>query len=243
MCWSVIRYWLPISLVGCGEVPPTLFQQGAHQVYWVKMECPNVFGKSERITQHSLPSGLLIWFLNFTFFLLLLIHFSHFCFVLFWNVGQSYEIRMLNRKLVDYTDISSKCVKVGGRHCRFAVFLSFLSPFSCFQVTKTPTSCFLQFHMNLYKNTIQQTALFESCHFRLITPDEIPLISALTWERAQAISSGVSQECVQSTHLRCLVAAAAASQKRKNGTGGVCSNAWRVASSGFGAQPTVCRPP
>ncbi|KAG9349100.1 hypothetical protein JZ751_029420 [Albula glossodonta] len=27
------------------------------------------------------------------------------------NQGQSYEIRMLNRKLVEYTDISSKCVK------------------------------------------------------------------------------------------------------------------------------------
>lgn len=122
----------------------------------------------ERITQHSLPSGLLIWFtlinfnycktfnFNFTIFLLLLIHFSHFCFVLFWNVGQSYEIRMLNRKLVDYTDISSKYVKVGGRHCRFALYFSFLAPFSCFQVdaiAKTPPSCFLQFHMNLYENT------------------------------------------------------------------------------------------
>lgn len=191
-----------------------------------------------------------VWvFLNFTFFLLLLIHFSHFCFVLFWNVGQSYEIRMLNRKLVDYTDISSKYVKVGGRHCRFALCLfvfSFpfflLSSWCCHQ---TPTSCFLQFHMNLYKNTkrfydssFSRPPRFESCHFRLI-----PLISALTWEWAQAISSGVPRECVHSTHLRCLVAAAAASQKRKNGTGGVCSNTWRVASSGFGAQSTVCRPP
>nr|XP_012777836.1 transcription factor CP2-like protein 1 isoform X1 [Maylandia zebra] len=33
------------------------------------------------------------------------------------NQGQSYEIRMLNRKLVEYTDISSKYVKVGVRYC------------------------------------------------------------------------------------------------------------------------------
>lgn len=30
-------------------------------------------------------------------------------------VGQSYEIRMLNRKLMEYSVISSKYVKVGGR--------------------------------------------------------------------------------------------------------------------------------
>ncbi|KAM9710549.1 transcription factor CP2-like protein 1 [Menidia menidia] len=35
------------------------------------------------------------------------------------NQGQSYEIRMLNRKLVEYTDISSKYVKVGVRYCSY----------------------------------------------------------------------------------------------------------------------------
>lgn len=214
----------------------------------------------EKWTHHTTFSTIwsfnlfFFFFLIFKFFLLLLIHFSHFCFVLCWNVGQSYEIRMLNRKLVDYTDISSKYVKVGGRHCRFTVclfvfsFPFFLlsswcyrqnSPFLFPAVSHEP----LQKHNAFLRFIIQQTTLFESGHFRLITPDEIPLISALTWEWAQAISSGVPQECVHSTHLRCLVAAAAASQKHKNGTGGVCSNTWRVASSGFGAQPTVCRPP
>ncbi|XP_063743097.1 transcription factor CP2-like protein 1 isoform X2 [Eleginops maclovinus] len=33
------------------------------------------------------------------------------------NQGQSYEIRLLNRKLVEYTDISCKYVKVGVRYC------------------------------------------------------------------------------------------------------------------------------
>lgn len=44
----------------------------------------------------------------------------------FQNVGQSYEIRMLNRKLVEYTDISSKYVKVGVRFCVFWLFFLLL---------------------------------------------------------------------------------------------------------------------
>lgn len=179
----------------------------------LKLNVPVCFGKSERMTRHFPPSGLLICFtlinfnycktFNFTFSLLLLIHFSHFCFVLFWNVGQSYEIRMLNRKLVDYTDISSKYVKVGGRHCHFALYLFclFFPLFPAFKLMRSPklpllvccsfTRTFTKTHTVFLRFIVQQTTLFESCHFRLITPDKIPLISALTWEWAQTISSNV----------------------------------------------------
>ncbi|XP_026000612.1 transcription factor CP2-like protein 1 isoform X1 [Astatotilapia calliptera] len=69
------------------------------------------------------------------------------------NQGQSYEIRMLNRKLVEYTDISSKYVKVGVRYC---VFLSVLF---VFHVTSP------SFSSRLFTSLVRRRSLDLPFHF------------------------------------------------------------------------------
>lgn len=93
-----------------------------------------------------------------------------FCF----KIGQSYEIRMLNRKLVEYTDISSKYVKVGVRFDLLDFFLHlFLCSMECNQVhLLTDFEVLEYFTFLLFQSTFDD--MFRGCTFTL------PCVSLVT---------------------------------------------------------------
>ena len=169
---------------------------------------------------------------------------------------------MLNRKLVEYTDISSKYVKVGVRYRLFVGFLlsvfdfhvtvfPLFSSLVCLRVCVRPfPPSFTRALTNLFKTLKLCDSLMSNVAALWIKTETLDASRLRSLRFASVFAFIVSRgRLISSVWVRPLDVPSSsggrhppgsrwrgASRKPRNGPGGVCANTWRAEASSCGAQ-------